>query len=91
VISHDLNGPISSLSNLLKEVQSSVIAGKLPDTQMMDVLVDVSASSQMLLRNVSDLGKYQLKRALPAPRDVLLAPISGLRWKMPTAPPDKGT
>jgi signal transduction histidine kinase len=75
VISHDLNGPISSLSNLLKEVQSSVIAGKLPDTQMMDVLVDVSASSQMLLRNVSDLGKYQLKRALPAPRDVLLAPI----------------
>ncbi len=75
VISHDLNGPLSSLHNLLVELRDLLRAGQIPESQFVDVMVDVSRSSNRLLQNVSDLGKYQLHRALPRPRETLLAPL----------------
>lgn len=75
LLNHDLNAPMGSLNNLLNEIAAQVGSGELPDYTTLQVMQDVSRRSIRLLAVISDIGKYQLHRALPSQEEILLTPL----------------
>lgn len=75
LLNHDLHAPMGSLNNLLDEITAQIRGGVLPDAATLEVMQDVSRRSIHLLGTISDLGKYQLHRALPEEETLLLTPI----------------